>query len=158
MRYGVRCGHERSAIRSNGWLQAARAAPFLSGRQGRPARCVRRLALIWRCLVDSRVKEERRFLMSTEVRGALHFDCAHGSSISFLWHMGPGGISVQGLFLERQSRFLRFASRSFGVCHVSGRTCIGAPRSSQSGVRGPRCARPERARWQWARGWRSSMT
>lgn len=109
MRYGVRCGHERSAIRSNGWLQAARAAPFLSGRQGRPARCVRRLALIWRCLVDSRVKEERRFLMSTEVRGALHFDCVHGSSTSFLWHMGPGGISVQGLFLERQSRFLRFA-------------------------------------------------
>lgn len=36
--------------------------------------------------------------MSTEVRGALHFDCAHGSSPSFLWRMGPGGISVQGLF------------------------------------------------------------
>ena len=56
-----------------------------------------------------RVKEERRSLVSTEVRGALHFDCVHGSSTSFLWHMGPGGISVQGLFLERQSRFLRFA-------------------------------------------------
>lgn len=60
MRYGVRCGHERSAIRSNGWLQAARAAPFLSGRQGRPARCVRRLALIWRRFSDfgSRRKDD----------------------------------------------------------------------------------------------------
>lgn len=102
MRYGVRCGHERSAIRSNGWLQAARAAPFLSGRQGRPARCVRRLALIWRCLVDSRVKEERRFLMSTEVRGALHFDCAHGSSTSFLWRVETGKEGVmRGFWKDR---------------------------------------------------------
>ena len=109
MRYGVRCGHERSAIRSNGWLQAARAAPFLSGRQGRPARCVRRLALIWRCLVDSRVKEERRFLMSTEVRGALHFDCAHGSSTSFLWRVETGKEGVMRGFWKERSRFLRFA-------------------------------------------------
>ena len=56
-----------------------------------------------------RVKEERRSLVSTEVRGALHFDCAHGSSTSFLWRVETGKEGVMRGFWKERSRFLRFA-------------------------------------------------
>lgn len=112
MRYGVRCGHERSAIRSNGWLQAARAAPFLSGRQGRPARCVRRLALIWRRFSDfgSRRKDdpscrrrcEERFILIAHMEVRPLFSGAWVQegfqSRAFFWKDRAGSCGLPPLF------------------------------------------------------------